>query len=280
MTRSFFRIEMSERGEVFLGNDPARGPWDPDACHAGPATALLARSCERVVSAHDHLYRSDNADPSDAPDRRLIRLTVDLARPIPIGGFRVDAKVQRAGRTTATSHAELIDLDGQVCATAWALHLTAGPEQDFPTPPIETPRLADAVEGGFPVQLMGHGRPGFSTGVETRYPPAQDHLPGPTTIWMRAIPVLDSEPPSPFQKICALADSGNAISRNAEPAEVAFVNPDLTITLHREPSGEWFGSDVVSHWQPNGIGMADALLFDEHGVVGRAIQTLLLRKAS
>jgi hypothetical protein len=54
------------------------------------------------------------------------------------------------------------------------------------------------------------------------------------------------------------------------------VNADLTINLHREPRGEWFGSRSVSHWQSNGIGLADALIFDEFGPVGRATQTLLL----
>jgi hypothetical protein len=49
--------------------------------------------------------------------------------------------------------------------------------------------------------------------------------------------------------------------------------------LHREPVGEWFGIQAVSHWQPDGIGMADALLFDTEGAVGRALQTLLIRPA-
>jgi hypothetical protein len=155
VARSFFRIEHDDGNEVFLGNDPARGPWDPDSCHAGPPAALLARACERAMG-----------------------------------------------------------------------------------------------------------------------------LPGPTTMWMRTVPVLDSEEPTPFQRICPLADSGNAIGRNAEPEEVAFVNADLTITLHRKPRGPWLGSRVISHWQQNGIGMADAMLFDDHGPVGRAVQTLLLRKVA
>lgn len=56
------------------------------------------------------------------------------------------------------------------------------------------------------------------------------------------------------------------------------MNPDLTILLHRDPEGDWLGTQATSYWESNGIGMADALLFDHNGVVGRAIQTLLLRK--
>ena len=56
------------------------------------------------------------------------------------------------------------------------------------------------------------------------------------------------------------------------------MNPDLTILLHREPQGEWLGTNSTGYWEDTGIGMADAQLFDESGSVGRALQTLLLRK--
>jgi hypothetical protein len=32
----------------------------------------------------------------------------------------------------------------------------------------------------------------------------------------------------------------------------------------------------VSRWEASGIGMSDSLLFDEHGAVGRALQTLVI----
>ena len=54
------------------------------------------------------------------------------------------------------------------------------------------------------------------------------------------------------------------------------MNTDLSIHLHREPIGEWFRSEATSHWSPDGIGMADALLYDEQGPVGRAVQSLVI----
>jgi len=56
------------------------------------------------------------------------------------------------------------------------------------------------------------------------------------------------------------------------------MNTDLTLVLHRDPEGDWLGSESVGYWEPNGIGLADALLFDQHGPVGRAMQSLILRK--
>ena len=40
------------------------------------------------------------------------------------------------------------------------------------------------------------------------------------------------------------------------------------------------GSQSTGHWENNGIGMADAQLLDQYGVVGRAVQTLLVRPAA
>ena len=96
-------------------------------------------------------------------------------------------------------------------------------------------------------------------------------------MWTRTIPLLPDEEPSPFQRISPLADCGNAFGRHAEPDQVQFVNTDLVIAVHRDPVGEWIGSRAVSAWQPTGVGLADALLFDDGGPVGRALQTLLLR---
>ena len=58
--------------------------------------------------------------------------------------------------------------------------------------------------------------------------------------------------------------------------DAAFFNRDgewLRPTPHRDPVGEWLGSESLSHRQPDGVGMSDSLLFDEHGAVGLALQT-------
>lgn len=246
-------------GTWFQPTDHTRGPWDPDSCHAGPPSGLLARALEALV-----------------PDQRLTRLTVDLVRPIPMAGFRIEAEVVRQGRSVSTSRATLIDGDGRPRVTASGLHLRREDRGELPTAQVPTADLDTAVDGPFPITRSLHGQPGFLHGVRTRYPPGETIDPGPTTAWLRTVPLLPDEEPSPFQRICPLADCGNALSRNAEPWEVGFVNPDLTVVLHRDPEGEWLGSSSTSHWQPDGVGLADALLFDHRGVVGRALQTLLI----
>lgn len=254
---SFFT---TDDGTWFVGTDAARGPWDVDACHAGPPTAMIARALERVL-----------------PDQRLCRLTVELTRPVPMGGFRVDTEVVREGRNVSSTRADLVGRDGEIRVRAGGLHVRQVPPMEVPDAGLPTPDLDEARPGPFPLLSTLHGRPAFGSHVEVMYPPGEDAGPGPTVMWLRTVPMLPDEVPSPFQRICPLADTGNATSRNAEPDQVRFVNPDLTVALHRDPEGEWLGSSAVSHWQPDGVGLADALLFDRRGPVGRALQTLMLR---
>jgi Acyl-CoA thioesterase C-terminal domain/Acyl-CoA thioesterase N-terminal domain len=267
MPDAFFAVETTaDGGEWFVPTGYARGPWDPDACHGGPPTALLARALERTL-----------------PELRLARLTADLTRPVPMAGFAIETEIVKAGRATGTTRATIVDADGARGAFATGMHVLTSPVALFPAvldnSEFEPPHLAEAEPGAFPIARLLHDQPAFNRAIEVRYPRDQDPPPGATTVWMRTITLLPDEEPSPFQRICPLADCGNAFSRHAEPGQVQFINTDLTIALHRDPVGEWLGSRVVSHWQPSGVGLADALLFDDDGPVGRALQTLLLRPA-
>jgi hypothetical protein len=256
MPDAFFTID----GEWFRPTENARGPWDPNACHAGPPAGLLARASELLV-----------------PDQQLVRLTVELTRPIPYAGFRIDAAVTRKGRTVSTTEMTVVDVDGRPVVSARGMHLSATEQGELPSARSSTPRLSESEPGRFPIAAGGHGLATFARAVEMRYPPGHSPTPGPTQAWMRTVPLLGDEAPSPFQRICPLADCGNAISRNADPIPLTFVNTDLTILLHRPPVGEWLGMDSVSRWEPSGIGMSDSLLFDDEGPVGRALQVLSIR---
>jgi Thioesterase-like superfamily len=55
-----------------------------------------------------------------------------------------------------------------------------------------------------------------------------------------------------------------------------FINADLTIHLHRAPRGEWIGLDARTLLCDSGTGLAESVLHDLHGPVGRAFQTLVV----
>ncbi len=246
-------------GVWFQPTGHARGPWDPSACHAGPPTSLLVRALERVVSR-----------------QRLCRITVELMRPIPMAGFRVQAEVRRPGRSVTFTEAEIFDED-HIYVRAYGMHMRRA-DLEVSTATVSSPDLAVAQPGRFPIHETTHGLQSFTSSVEVRYDTEGGQGEGgPTTVWMRStVPILADEEPTPFQRICPLADCGNGISYNDYLDKVFFLNSDLTVALHRDPVGEWFCSRAISHWQPDGTGIADAELFDTSGPVGRAIQNVLL----
>ena len=263
LSGAFFNVEGSGDDEVFRPTDHCRGPWDADSCHAGPPSGLVARAVERLL-----------------PDHRLVRLTIELSRPVPHSGFRVEADVTRAGRSVATASARIVDLDGREIAQAHTHHLApaSGP---LDVAPLDIPFASfdESHEDRFTVAQARHDRPAFMGGVETRYGPGSGPDGGPTMMWLRTVPLIEGEKGSGFQRICPLADCGNATSRNGSFDDWAFLNTDLTINAHRQPVGEWFALDSVSIWERDGIGLSDSVLLDVEGRVGRATQTLLIRPA-
>jgi len=255
---AFFHLD----DDLIIGNDAARGPWSADACHAGPVSGVLVRALEQVV-----------------PGKQLARVTLNFQRPIPIAGFRIVAAVERDGRSTAATAAQLVDRDGTVCAVASGLHLGVHAFGTLPTATVPAPKFQDAVAGVLALETAVHGLPFFHSGIEVAYPPGETPDPGPTCVWMRTLPLVEGERPSPFQSLCPLADCGNGLSRNSSFDAVTFVNPDLTIAVFRLPESDWLASRAVSFWEPTGIGLSHAQLFDTAGAIGYALQTLLIRPA-
>ncbi len=255
---AFFKLDGNHG---YVGFDPARGPWSADSCHAGPVTGAIARSLEILVA-----------------DKQLVRLSVEILRPVPIDGFYVEANLSKEGRMVTTATARITNASGKLIATASSLHMVVQSLGDLPSHKEVMPDRALAQAGDFPIKRTAHGLPSFSTGIEVLYPPGEDDQPGPTSLWMRTLPLVEGEKMSPFQQLCPLADCGNGIARNADVTDMSFMNPDITIVMHRAPTSEWLGSRAHSHWESTGMGLAQATLFDTEGAIGSAMQTLLLQK--
>lgn len=57
-----------------------------------------------------------------------------------------------------------------------------------------------------------------------------------------------------------------------------FVNSDLTINLLRRPVGEWICLEARTALGSGGGGLAESALYDARGFIGRATQSLAVRK--
>ena len=124
-------------------------------------------------------------------------------------------------------------------------------------------------------------RPAFhADAVEHRFVAGSMGTPGAATDWIRLrVPVVAGESPSPLQRVAAAADFGNGVSWVLPRTDGwQFINPDLTVYLHRTLVGEWVCLEAVTWPGPEGVGMAESRLWDQNGVVGRSVQSLLLAR--
>jgi hypothetical protein len=89
-------------------------------------------------------------------------------------------------------------------------------------------------------------------------------------------PLLAGEELTPLARLAATADFGNGISAALPFDRYLFINADLTIHLQRPPRGEWIGLDARTLLHVGGTGLAESVLYDVDGPVGRAFQTLVV----
>lgn len=232
------------------------GPWDPRFQHGGPPAALLARAVEECEPREDTL---------------VARMTVELLGPIPVGEVDVASRMARPGRSVELVEAVMTAGGRDVArAAAWrirrALGVAVPSRHSLPAlPDREMP-----VPGGAWVD-------GYLSAVEWRMATGTFTDPGPATAWCRLHhPLVDGEEPSGLQRVMAVADSGNGLSGELDLARWHFINPELTVHLHRRPEGEWVCVDAVTAISDGGVGLATTVLGDLHGPVGVGAQSLLV----
>jgi hypothetical protein len=251
----------AREGDRFVPSELTRGPWDPDAQHAGPPAALIGRAVEHC---------------GDGAGMQVGRLTFEILRPVPIEPLSVHARVVRPGRSVELLEAELSS-EGEVLvrASAWrlrtqAVELEPRPSTEPPPPGPDTAEERDFFDTGAKV--------GYHTAMEYRFVEGSFLSPGPATVWMRMRhPLVEGEAPSPLQRVLVAADSGNGVSAALDWRRFLFINTDLSVHLHRMPVGEWVCLDARTYPEENGVGLADTALYDEAGRIGRGAQTLLVR---
>ncbi|MHB8241322.1 MAG: thioesterase family protein [Solirubrobacteraceae bacterium] len=251
-------------GERFLPTDHARGPWDPRALHGGAPAALMASAFERVQ-----------------PGAELVigRLGFELLRPVPLAPLTLSTQIVRAGRRVQELAGEIHAGEELICRAS-ALRVQAVPdglpgsaEESSTGEPMEGP------DAGKPVlfALDDPGVASFAVSMEMRWLDDPTQL-GPARVWMRPRhPLLPDEPLSPLARLAATADFGNGVSAALPFGDYLFINADLTIHLQRQPRGEWIGLDARTLLHGGGSGVAESVLHDIDGPLGRAFQTLVVQ---
>ena len=110
--------------------------------------------------------------------------------------------------------------------------------------------------------------------ADTSPPPTcapQTPAPGRATAWVTTpLQLLNGEPSNDLARFITLVDTANGIAVRRSPGQWMFPNVDLTIHLHRQPTGDWVGLDTTVIFGAAGHGLTSTVLHDLLGPVGRA----------
>ncbi len=202
----------------------------------------------------------------------VARFTCEILRAVPVGEIGVRARVARPGRSVelleAVASAAGLDV---ARATAWRVRRTD-------SPPVAPPQAAapELPAGSAPIAPGGWVN-GYLSAIEWR--PVRGHLGelGPATVWARMrYPLVPDEETGPLERVLAIADSGNGASGELDLRQWHFINPELTVHLHREAAGEWICLDARTVISTGGAGLATSVLSDLDGQVGVGAQSLLI----
>ena len=245
----------------FIATELARGPWDSNAQHGGAPAALLMREFERLPLGEDLL---------------IGRVTYEFLRPVPLAPLAVRSSIVRPGRRVQLLEASVFAGEDTEVVRARALRIRHA-EMDGLSEPLAPP-LGPAE--GRESDLIAPHRPMFAPdAIEIRFVEGAFMAPGPSTAWYRLrVPLIAGEEPSPLQSLAAAGDFGNGVSAVVSWDDHVFINPDLTLYIDRAPQGEWVCLQAETRVVSDGIGMAESVLFDERGRVGRATQALVVAR--
>lgn len=252
-------------GDRFVPTELARGPWDPGSCHGGAPSALLAALVDTAPSLSA---------------MQVVRLTYDIVRPVPLAPIEARVATVREGKRVQVVEADLCTPDGVELVRCRALRVRTG-EVDVPPDaaddapaPVPGPAQA-AAEFARAGEAWGTG---FWTAVEVR-PTTGSVLgePGPGTAWFRlTVPIADEVPTTPIARVAAAADFGNGLAPPLPIDRYLYVNPDLTVDVHRLPVDDWVALESRSVARRSGIGLTTSTLSDREGRLGTAMQSLFV----
>ena len=255
-------------GNRFVPTEWCRGPWDPNALHAGSSSALLAQ----LVDGHDSL----------AP-MRIVRLSYDILRPVPLAPLDVELAIDREGKRIQIVSA-ILSADGVEVTRLRALRMRRGDV----TLPASSPAAASLEDVGLaPVEEMEEfGLPDlgdvifFAHAMEMRATGlGLLSEPGPGASWFRLrFPVIDDLLPTPTARVAATADFGNGLGPPVPFQTWIYLNTDLQVMLQREPVDEWVGMASSSIPAPDGTALTTSRLVDRTGQIGTATQSLYIEE--
>jgi hypothetical protein len=259
-------------GDVYAPTEWAGSPWSRELQHGGPVCGLVASAAE-AAAAETGL--------------RVVRLGVDLCRPVPLQPLALAWQYLRRGRRLALSEVWLRHDDRDV-TRGTALLLAASGEipstWQKPEPPPPGPEGLESISF-MPREYVARVPPGFHRSVEVRL--TQDEL-GPAVWATTPLDLLKGQPTSSLVRAAMLSDLTFALSgrmllrRGLVPTDrrlASFINADMTLYLERPPAGDWIAMRHGAVNDVGGVAVAEVVQLDRGGRYGRSLQALVSNPA-
>ena len=255
-----YRVEQ----DTAFATEFTAGPWGAGLQHGGAPTALISWIAESI--------------PTREP-MQVVRITVDLLRPVPIAPLKIHSEVIREGRKIQLCAVTLLRED-VVVVRATVLKIRRA-ELELPPTAVEEKVILPGPQAGVLADIPNENPNAFIRGLTLSVVQGQFRAPGPAAIWFRVNrPLFADQAPTPLQRAAMVADFCNGVSTVLSFKDWTFINGDLTISLARMPVGDWILLDAQSWLGDHGAGIAFAKLGDSRGYFGRAIQSLVIEPRS
>lgn len=239
----------------------AEGAWSKEDYHF----ASLAGLCVHVLE-QDRVRR-------ERLDVQLSRISYDILGRLPFVEVDIQVEVVRPGRTIELVQAT-VSAAGRAVITARAWYLivddtseVAGGVADPLPAPESCPerQMSEVWPGGFIAQIKARRVEGPRPGRGAAWLTSDNQL-------------VEGEDPIQIAEFFSRIDVANGIAVREDPQAWAFPNIDLSVHLYREPVGDYTGLDTTVTWGSTGVGLTSSVLHDINGPVGRAEQSLTLRR--
>ena len=252
-----FRVD----GDRVVTSPDAAGPWDPRMQHGSAPAALVVWAAEAI--------------PTPVP-MRIARVTIDLMRPVPVAPLTVSSEILRDGRKIQLCGVRLL-ADGVLVVSATVLKIkqqAAELPPDVAALPVDLPGPDESI-----VEPGNLANSPFVKNISMRAARGRFGVLGPGAIWFRVNqPLIAGVAVSQAMRAVVASDFSNGVSPALDFSRWTFINADLTVSLAREPVGDWVLLDSESWIGPDGAGLAMSRLADQRGYFGRTVQNLVIER--
>ncbi|OHV33655.1 hypothetical protein BCD49_26385 [Pseudofrankia sp. EUN1h] len=220
-----------------------------------------------------HVLEQEQAEPG----YRLARLTVDMFRSIPSAPLAATTSLVRAGGRIRVADVH-VSHDGVPVTRATAVFLR----------PSSNPagEIWHADRGDWPAPALGSPNPQLQAGSRADVRPMVPGTTltaalGPTAnvqrggVWIRELrEVVEGTELTPLIR-AVLAGDMTSPTTHRGTAGIQYINTDFTLTLVREPVGEFFGVLAEDQYAVDGVSFGQATVHDAAGLLGTCATTTL-----